>query len=133
MKYHEAVLLERVARELKSLIGYGAKPEHVISRQTLVELVSARHPETEISDLGALIVHYIEEARDLLPEIEAEAVTRLLKLKNTTLNAKARREAVTILLKEYCSEQVWRKCRELGFMRKVARAFLGALEVKEPA
>lgn len=134
MQYEDIVRLERVARELKRLIGYGAKPQHLVIQPTLRETVLARHPNVDTRDLGALILHYLKEAVSTLPDsAQAKAATYLLNLDKTSLSALDRRLEAIIVLHEYCSEQTWRKSRELEFMRQVAQAFISTVERREAA
>lgn len=73
-------VIERLTEELVSLIGYGARPHHVLVRPTLVTLARARHGELEPKVLAQIILRELREAALDLPVKESEAVQHLLAL-----------------------------------------------------
>lgn len=114
------VTLEWLARELKSLIGYGAKPKHLILRPTLRDLVLGKYP-VELRDLGVVIRQEIEEALGELPD-KAEALRWLLNLYDKEMSALQRRMEAIYCLGGCYSVEAWRRpdgpelplCRELA-------------------
>jgi hypothetical protein len=129
MPVEEIIRLEWLARELKSLIGYGAKPNHVILRPTLRDLVWLAYPEIDLKDLGVVIVHQLGEATDELPEDKREAVRYLLNLYEKNLSALNRRLSALVHLGGGYSVETWRRPDgpELDVMRDLARLLVRRL------
>jgi hypothetical protein len=119
--------LESLAADLKSLIGYGAKPNHVLSRKALRDLVMSKHPGLEGGALKQAIIEELKLACDLLPEPEAESCRELLTLSRSYQyrNAVRRREDVIVRLGLYCSVETFRRPEgpEMELMRLLAKAF----------
>jgi hypothetical protein len=121
--------VERLAQELKSLVGWGAKRHHVITRPMLRELVSSRYSDDKHEILSQAIIEELRRAADQLPEPEAECVRCLLMLaRRWERTATARRDEVIERLQLGMSVETFRRPYgpELDLMRELAFVLVDA-------
>lgn len=118
---------ERLARDFKRLVGRGAKPHTIEDRcKWFAHLVRRQYPQIEASDLGGFMCHELRRVFDSdSPEHKAVRYFWDIGRFFTDLpNAEQRRDSGLKCLGSPASVQVWRKFRELDFMRDRADELL---------
>lgn len=122
---------ERLARELKSLVGHGAQPKMLTSERcpVLYELVASRYQDLDPTLIPHAAIHELREAATCLAPDEAASIRELLKLtrRYQGTDAVVRRENVIDRLQVYCAVETWRGEPELDFLRDFADFLLGYL------
>jgi hypothetical protein len=112
--------IENLAQELKSLIGYGAKPQHVLSRPVLRDLVSKHYPQLYSGALAQAIIHELKETAEGAPN--RKAYWELYNLSQGSGSALYRRIEAIRLFGEGCNPETFRRaegpemerCREFA-------------------
>jgi hypothetical protein len=121
--------LEALTDDLKSLVAYGAKPQHVIARPTLRDLVETKHPFLTTAALKQAIVHELKVAADAWADDKKAEQARWLLALGRRYEAKAvvRRENAIRLADVWHPVETWRRIPELNFMREFATVLLERL------
>lgn len=118
-----SVEVELLAQELKSLVGYGAKPHHVLARPTLRGLFE--DPEFDDRALAQKTIFGIVQATERLGDPLGLAFRWLLRLNNDS-NAETRRWKFIRLMNLNISEAAFRRHEspEMHYCRVLAGELL---------
>lgn len=133
MNSKELIQREKLAREFKSLVSFGATPQQAIQCLIFKELTLAKYPGVEASEIGVVMCELLKEVVVGLPEKDAEAAIWLFKFLETTDSALMRRKEAIRARGPACSPETYRRpvdpSPELNFMREIADAFMKYLEL----
>lgn len=127
--------IEYLAQELKSLIGYGAKPHHVLARPTLRDLAIRKHGEMNARALAQVIISELELAAAGLDDGESYRQLFMLGRRYAHQSAPARRQEAILRLGENVSVEAWRRPEgpEMDYCRHFAKALWNQLSAASPA